>query len=81
MLDLIEQVAALRGQVRNIEMEWESVRVQIRKDYQRVEKANERGEKRKTMEEDGDRESLSPAGLDPQPLHGFAEKFRLMKGT
>jgi len=84
VLDLIEQVAALRGQVRNIEMEWESVRVQIRKDYQRVEKGNERAEKRMTMEEDGNSlaDSAGDArGTEPEPLHGFAEKLRQMKGT
>lgn len=79
VLDLIEQVAAIRGQIRNLEVEWESVRAQIRKDYQRVEKANERAERRTTM--DGDEEPVTAQGTEEDPpLHGFAAKLQAMKG-
>lgn len=53
-LDLIEQMTALRGQVRAMESEWDAIRVQIQKGWQRVEKANERSERRKTMEGGGE---------------------------
>jgi len=79
VLDLIEQVAAIRGQIRNLEVEWESVRIQIRKDYQRVEKANERAERRATMEPEEERPDAGEA--EPSPaLHGFAAKLHAMKG-
>ncbi len=87
MLDLIEQTGMIRGRLRNLEMEWETVRAQIRKDYQRVEKANERSEKRKTMEEerieshDGSVSvGESRAEADSPPLHGsFLRKLQAMK--
>ena len=50
-LDLIEQVAALRGQVRALESEWDDMRAQIRKGYQRMEKAYERLEQPEAEEE------------------------------
>ena len=41
-LDLIEEVADLRGRIRSLQIEWEDIRVQIRKGYQRMEKAADR---------------------------------------
>lgn len=82
-LDLIEQVAALRGQVRAMEVEWDAVRVQIQKGWQRVEKANERAERRKSYVGEGpdEPEAATPGPEeDPAvPLHGFAAKLDAMK--
>ncbi len=79
MLDLIEQVAATRGQVRALEVEWEAVRAQIQKGWQRVEKANERSEKRTTMDEPEPAPAPAAAGrvLAPQ---GFAKKLLELRG-
>ncbi len=52
-LDLIEQVAYMRGQINALEDDWKSTKEQVRKDYQRVEKANERAERRKATTEEG----------------------------
>lgn len=41
-LGLIEEVADLRGRIRSLQIEWEDIRVQIRKGYQRMEKAADR---------------------------------------
>jgi len=80
-LDLIEQVAALRGQVRAIEVEWDAVRVQIQKGWQRVEKANERSERRTTMESDPPPEQDPPGreGEGTHLQHGFAAKLQEMR--
>jgi len=80
MLDLIEQVAATRGQVRALEVEWEAVRAQIQKGWQRVEKANERSEKRATMEKEPEPEPAPAAArlLAPQ---GFAKKLLELRGS
>jgi len=78
-LDLIEQVAALRGQVRAMETEWDDIRVQIQKGYQRIEKANQRAEKR-LEEEYG--EKLDPVADEPptEGLSGFAKKLAEVRG-
>ena len=73
VLDLIEQVASLRGQVRATEIEWDDMRAQIRKGYQRMEKAYERGQPVETAASADD--AVAPVGL---PAHGFAEKLRLL---
>jgi len=76
VLDLIEQVTALRGQVRALEAEWLDMRAQIKKGYQRMEKAYERAQVPP--------EAPAP---DPQPElglsegHGFARKLRELKGA
>jgi len=75
-LDLIEQVAALRGQVRAMETEWDDIRVQIRKGYQRLEKAYQRLEAADLEEP----ESKPPAKPVPE-LKGFAKKLHEMKGA
>lgn len=76
VLELIEQVAQLRGQVRTLESEWAETHVRLRKAYQRIEKANERAEKREAGEE---LEPEQPAlGLDG--ARGFARKLQSMRG-
>jgi len=87
-LDLIEQLTQLRGQVRAMEVEWDAVRVQIQKGWQRVEKANERQERRKTMDDLPDGEGDAGAEVAPKsegspPVHlvGFAKKLQQMKGA
>lgn len=74
-LDLIEQVAALRGQVRALESEWDDMRGQIRKGYQRMEKAHER------LEEDPEPSSPAPYDEDNEDAtpRTFADKLRAMK--
>jgi len=78
VLDLIEQVAALRGHVRAIETEWDDVKAQVKKAYGRIERANTRADER---ELDGGGNSLPDSGDDhalaePSPVaHGFAGKL------
>ena len=71
-LDLIEQVAALRGQVRALESEWDDMRTQIKKGYQRMEKAFERAEvpEKKVREPE-------PKQIDiPLEARGFMKKLK-----
>jgi len=76
MLDLIEQVAYMRGQVKSLEDEWRSTREQLRKDYQRVEKANQRADRREGRGSDSDDDVNSePVRTEPSPLFGFAKKL------
>ncbi len=87
LLDLIEQVAQLRATVRGMETEWDSVRDQIRKGYQRMERSNQRFERRTHVEEgDLDAEASGPVDGHPEgtrdipPLHGsFAEKLSQLR--
>ncbi len=75
-VELIEQVAQLRGQVRALETEWDDIRVQIRKSYQRMEKAYQR------LEEAGIEESDPvPRELPGPPLVGFAKKLAESRGA
>jgi len=74
-LDLIEQVAALRGQVRAVESEWDDMRAQIKKGYQRMEKAHDRAQPEqgpKAVEEPED----APAAVGLPATSGFMEKLR-----
>ncbi len=85
-LDLIEQLAALRGQVRAMELEWADIRVQIRKAYERMEKAAERLEKKrqaKVVEGWDDDEPLvdDDKVVTTTELMGFAKKLRDFKGA
>lgn len=82
-LDLIEQVAALRGQVRSLESEWDDIRVQIQKGYQRIEKANQRAEKRMGLEEGdlGDLDARVSGGDVSTGLTGFAKKLADIRGA
>lgn len=81
VLGLIEQVAALRGQVRAVESEWDDMRDQIKKGYQRMERANSRADRR--LETD-DGVATTPAA-DPEPVlehaHPFVRKLQQMKGA
>lgn len=80
-LDLIEQVTALRGQVRAIESEWDAVRSMIQKGWQRIEKANERAEKRDTMEDEPPNNVAPEFKRAPEEyLTGFARKLQEMRG-
>lgn len=75
VLDLIEQVAALRGQVRSIETEWDDVKGQVRKAYQRIEKATQRAEEREEPDEEpGPKPAVSS-------LNSFAAKIQAMRSA
>lgn len=77
VIDLIEQVTALRGQLNAIELEWESVKEQVKKSYQRIEKANQRHDKRA----DDEQVDLEEQIAQPEPiveLRGFAKKLKEM---
>jgi len=78
LLDLIEQLAALRGQVRTIEAEWDDMRAQIRKGYQRMEKAHERLAESPPDEHLRDEDVLEPK---EQLENGarFIQKLAMMK--
>ena len=70
-LDLIESVADLRGRIRSLEIEWEDIRTQIRKGYQRMEKAADRLDEKK----DGKKPRVEVDGdLRFEPV-GFAKKL------
>ncbi len=83
VLDLIEQVAYMRGQITALEHDWKSTKEQVRKDYQRVEKANQRAERREFVDEGeaGDVVPKSPEVEPSLPLTGFARKLEQMKGA
>ena len=68
-LDLIEEVADLRGKVRSIQVEWDDIRVQIRKGYQRMEKAYDRLEPKVV-----DAPDRADEANGPEPV-GFAKKL------
>ncbi len=80
-LDLIEQVAIVRGRLGALEVEWSAVKETVQKGYARMERANERAEKRKTME-DEEPERGQQAAHEAEPaiaLVGFAKKLQEMK--
>ena len=73
VLDLIEQVTALRGRLRAQELEWDDMRAQIKKGYQRMEKAYERSMKAPPCPEE------EPTPVDGAPsANSFADKYRQM---
>jgi len=76
-LDLIEQVTALRGQVRSLEAEWDDMRAQIRKGYQRMEKAYER-QSQPCEEAEVDAPTHEHADIDPA-ARTFAEKYKMLR--
>jgi len=81
-LDLVEQVAVLRGQVGSLEIEWGNVKDIVQKSYQRMEKANQRQERRHA-EEDGNppEKGVDRPEEEARPaLHGFALKLERLKG-
>ncbi len=75
-LDLIEQVAALRGQVRAVQTEWDDVRLQIKKGFGRMEKAHDRLVKKQEGAVDEPDVPAEPA----VELHGFAKKLQEVRG-
>ncbi len=77
-LDLIEQVAALRGQVRAIETEWDDAKGQIKKAYQRMERANQRAEEREGYEPPLDQPSDNHL-RDEDVASGFAGKVQTLQ--
>lgn len=83
VLDLIEQVASLRGQLGALEIEWKDVKDTVKKSYQRIERANTRADRR-AEDEDGNTlpdTAATAVGKEPVPLHGFAKKLHEMKGA
>jgi len=77
-LDLIEQVTALRGQVRSLEAEWDDMRAQIRKGYLRMEKAYERSQEAPCEEKPSENQVGNP-DIDPA-ARTFAEKYKMIRG-
>lgn len=74
ILHLIEQVTELRGRLRAVEAEWDDMRAQIRKGYQRMEKARERL--------DASRAEQSPEEEPGEsPVPSFARKWAQLKGV
>lgn len=76
-MDMIEQVAALRGQVRSLEAEWDDMRAQIRRGYQRMEKAYERLEE-SPCDDEHLRDEDVLEGIEPA-ARSFTEKLKAMK--
>lgn len=77
-LGLIEDLTQLRGKVNALEVEWGDVKETVKKSYQRVERANQRAERR-LEEPDGEPD---PVGVEPEvPLHGFAKKLAERKAA
>lgn len=78
-LDLIEQVAILRGRLGAMEVEWENVKDTVKKSYQRIEKAQQRAEgKRHDDSDEPEPQQQEDPGV---VLHeGFAAKLQRMKG-
>lgn len=76
VLDLIEQVAALRGHVRAIETEWDDVKAQVKKAYGRIERANERAEARDA--EDAEPNPTRQENKEAE-LAGFAGKVQQLQ--
>lgn len=73
-MDLIERVADLQGQFGALTAEWNGTKDTLQKGWQRLEKANQRAERRL---DDGDAEGTAPESVAaPGPeLHGFAKKL------
>lgn len=66
----------LKGQVGALEVEWSAVKVTVQKGYQRMEKANERAERRL---DDGAQEVPVAVPKEATGLHGFALKLAEMR--
>lgn len=75
-LDLIEEVAELRGRVRSMNVEWDDIRAQIKKGYQRMEKAFERLEKAQVIEP----EEVQQEEAVSEPRN-FIDKLKVMNRT
>lgn len=63
-----------------MEVEWDAIRVQIQKGWQRIEKANERSERR-LEDVDGEPASAQEPVKEAPGLVGFAKKLQQMKGA
>lgn len=83
VLDLIEQVSYMRGQITALEDDWKSTKEQVRKDYQRVEKANQRAERRESVDDDDPvpGSQVERREEPEQKLTAFALKLQRMKGA
>lgn len=79
-LGLIEELAVIRGKVNALEVEWGDVKETVKKSYQRVERANQRAERRLDDGDGGD-EVPRPGEPEAETLHGFAKKLQEMKGA
>ena len=79
-LDLIEQVATLRGQLRAVETEWDDVRAQIKKGFGRMERANQRAAERSELGDEEELEQLTEEIAHDLPLAGFAKKLAQRRG-
>jgi len=72
-MDLIERVADLQGQFGALKAEWNGTKDTLQKGWQRLEKANQRAERRL---EDGDNDEKVPAAPEHgDELRGFAKKL------
>jgi len=78
-LDLIEQVAVLRGQVGSLEIEWGNVKDILQKSYQRMEKANSRAERRLEDPEPTPEPTPEPQPADQFRGHSFIQKLEKMR--
>lgn len=78
-LDLIERVADLQGQFGALHAEWNGTKDTLQKGWQRLEKANQRAERRM---EDGEGEAeVVPKSPEVLPLHGFAKKLQEVRNA
>jgi len=66
----------LRGHVRSMQVEWDDIRVQIKKGYQRLEKAAERLDKGREKVEEKLQEADEPAPGQSTFLHKLANMKR-----
>ncbi len=76
VLAIIEEMAGLRGRLRSIESEWDDMRAQIRKGYQRMEKAYERQQEAGSSSPCPDEE---PAVAGLPEAQGFAKKLKALQ--
>lgn len=69
--DLMLRLANLEAKVNSMRTEWEDVRDQVRRSYQRLEKAAQRAEKAKA-EQDGDQRAFNlPGTAEGHPSRGY----------
>lgn len=78
--EILDELKYLRGRVESLESSWADTRDQIRRSYQRLEKAAERAAK--AQEEDcgcDDQAQEIPDGVVPA-ARSFAEKLKAVRG-
>lgn len=75
--DILLQLTELRGRMQSLESQWDDMRSQIRKGYQRMEKAAERRDKgpAEHVQEQTELPVGAPAAV------GFAKKLQQLKGA